>query len=295
VSLHEGLRVAITGARGYLGTVLGSHAARAGAAVVPLAHRAHGAGERVFQLEREPPAGLLEGVDVLLHCAYDLTLRDLDRIRRVNVEGTHRLLDLARTCGVRRTIVLSSMSAYEGTEQLYGRAKLEIEGVAAEADAVTVRPGLVYGPRAGGLVGRLRRLVRLPVVPLITGAAAQFTVHENDFAEVVWALATVPETPGVVVGVANPNPVPFRHLLEALAWEQERAPRFVPVSGGLVQLGLVLAEKAGLPLPIRSDALLGLIRPAGAVPNLEVVSGLGLRLRRFGEPVPATSWMSRVD
>ena len=44
-----------------------------------------------------------------------------------NVFGTRSLLDLAVSSGVRRTIFVSSMSAYAGTRQIYGRVKLASE------------------------------------------------------------------------------------------------------------------------------------------------------------------------
>ncbi|MGO8870853.1 MAG: hypothetical protein ACLQPH_05525 [Acidimicrobiales bacterium] len=53
-----------------------------------------------------------------------------------------------------------------------------------------------------------------------------------------------------------------------------------------MRAGLRLAERLGEPLPFRADSLLGLAHPAPSVPNLEVLDGLGVSLRRFGQPVP---------
>jgi len=286
MTTREFRTVAISGSTGYLGGVLSERAARSGAQVIALTRSPRHPSDRRFQLDAAPEAGLLDGVDLLVHCAYDMTIREREDIWRINVAGTRRLLESAVSAGTGRVLVLSSMSAYEGTTQLYGQAKLQIERDSLEAGAVTVRPGLVYGPRAGGMVGTLRNLVRLPLVPLIAGSAVQFTVHEDDFAEAVWALATSERAPIEPVGVANPTPVPFRHVLERLAWEQDSTPRFIPVSWRLLRAALVLIERSGLPLPVRSDSLLGLVRPAPEVPNVETLSELGIHLRRYGQPVP---------
>ncbi len=88
------------------------------------------------------------------------------------------LFDMAVSSGVRRTITLSSMSAYPGTRQLYGRAKLDVEVPALNRGMVVVRPGLVYGPGWGGMAGTLRRLANLPVLPDFGPRAHQFTVSE---------------------------------------------------------------------------------------------------------------------
>lgn len=178
------------------------------------------------------------------------------------------------------------MSAFEGTAQLYGRAKLEIEAVAKQFGACPVRPGLVYGPRAGGMAGRLHSLARLPVVPLIRGMPYQFTVHEDDLADSIVALASSEREFTEPIGIANPIPVPFRRILEQFAREEGRRCHFIPVDWRLVHYALITAEMLSLPQPVRSDSLLGLIRPAPCVPNLAVLHSLGVRLRRFGQPIP---------
>ena len=103
----------------------------------------------------------------LIHCAYDMTLRQPDQIRQVNVDGSATLLRSAAERGVERIVVLSSMSAYDGTEQLYGRAKLDIERLTLDVGGAAIRPGLVYGPDAGGMAGTLAGLTKLPVVPVL--------------------------------------------------------------------------------------------------------------------------------
>jgi len=249
---------------------------------------------RRFVLGSAIRPGFLESVDLLVHCAYDMALRRREDIWRVNVEGTGILLEAARAAGVGRVIVVSSMSAFEGTTQLYGQAKLEIEMAAHRFGACSVRPGLVYGPRAGGMVGTLRRFIHLPVVPLIGGHSHQFTVHEDDFADAIVALARAQEVPTVPVGIANPIAVPFRHILDRLARDEERRCRFLPVDWRLVQFALSLIEKTPVRLPVRSDSLLGLVHPAPNVPNLAVLQSLGIHLRRFGQPVPPTDSFLRA-
>jgi len=69
---------------------------------------------------------------------------------------------------VESIVVISSLSAFAGCRSLYGKAKLQIESLALSADAVVIRPGLVYGNDSGGMFGRLVRQVRgsrlLPVL-----------------------------------------------------------------------------------------------------------------------------------
>jgi nucleoside-diphosphate-sugar epimerase len=238
--------------------------------------------DRAFTLGPDVDPSGLEGVDVLVHCAYDMKLTKRSDIWERNVFGTIRLLDAARAVGVRRTIAVSSMSAYPGTRQLYGRAKLETELAALGRNQVVLRPGLVYGPGWGGMAGTLRKLSALPVLPDFGTPTHQFTVHEDDLAAAFVAVAATDNPPKVPVGIAFPDPVPFRSLLVALATGQgKQAPRFVPTPGVAVLGALRSAELLGAPLPVRADSLLGLLRPAPFVTNVGVLTDLGVHLRPF--------------
>jgi nucleoside-diphosphate-sugar epimerase len=58
--------------------------------------------------------GLLEGVDVLVHLAFQFDpIRDLDEMRSINVDGTRAVLEAARASSVPRVIYLSSVLAYD--------------------------------------------------------------------------------------------------------------------------------------------------------------------------------------
>jgi nucleoside-diphosphate-sugar epimerase len=227
----------------------------------------------------EPTA--LEGVDVLIHAAYDLGVTSRPDIWRLNVVGTRLLLDAAREANVPRVIVISTMSAYDGTSQLYGRAKLDIERLAFDAGAAVIRPGLVYSAEPSGMAGALQRVTRLPLVPLVAASARQYPVHLDDLMEAVVRLVDAAELPRVPLGIASPTPIPFRDIMRFLATQAGRRPRFVPVPWQPLYWALRAAEIFPLRLPFRADSLLGLVRPAPSVPGIEELAALGVTLRPF--------------
>ena len=178
--------------------------------------------------------------------------------------------------------MLSSMSAYRGTRQIYGRAKLATEVAALSRGMCAVRPGLVYGPGWGGMAGTLRRLAALPVLPDFGPKAHQFTVRESDLAATVLALAQADRLPSLPVGIAHPDPVPFTELLASFASSQGKpSPHFIPTPPMAVYGALRAAELLPVHLPVRADSLLGLVRPAPDVPNLQVLEELGIALKPF--------------
>jgi nucleoside-diphosphate-sugar epimerase len=273
---------AVTGASGYLGGLVARRLESDGWHVVRLVRRPR-SGEESRRYEVAGPHGdhLLAGIDLLVHAAYDFTVTRRADIWRVNVAGTEDLLAAAGRAGVRRVVVFSTMSAYPGTTQLYGQAKLAIEAATAAAGGVAVRPGLVYGDHPGGMAGALRKLTRLPVVPLVAADAHQFPVHEDDLVEAVVALCRNETLPAGPIGVAQPEPISFRALLEAFAAAEGRRCRFLPVPWQLLYGGLRAAELLPITLPFRADSLLGLVRPAPGVPGAEVLAALGVELRPF--------------
>jgi nucleoside-diphosphate-sugar epimerase len=188
--LLPGLTVAVTGATGNVGTALLRALASAGVTEVRgLARRqppdtAPYAGVRWSSADLGEPdsapvlAGFLTGADVVVHLAWALQPgRQPERLRRVNVEGTQRVLDAAAAAGVPHVVHMSSLGVYsagphdrriaedwpaEGMQSShYSRDKVEAEHrvrdfVAAHPD-VTVsvtRPTLVLQPEAGSEIGR---------------------------------------------------------------------------------------------------------------------------------------------
>lgn len=267
--------IAITGASGYLGTLLMRRFASEGWTTIPLVRTPRATSDRQFRLGTPLPAEALADVDVLIHTAYDMAMTTETDIWRVNVEGSRLLLQAASQARVERVIVLSSMSAYTGTTQLYGRAKLEIEDIAQQHEAVVARPGLVIGPGLGGMAGALAKLVALPITPTVRGAGHQFPVTAEDFVDSMHLLATTHLPPSEPVGIASQTSVPFDDLLRSIASAAgTRPPRLVPVPWQMIYGALRLGEAARIKLPFRADSLLGLVRPAPHVPGVSALAAV---------------------
>jgi nucleoside-diphosphate-sugar epimerase len=238
------------------------------------------AGDNAYRwsLGSSAPGEALSGITLLIHCAYDFGQPDPAATWHVNVEGTRLLLQEAAQAGIPRVLSLSSMSAYSGTKQLYGQTKMAIEDITTANGGIAVRPGLVYGLEARGMAGTLMRLTRLPAVPVFRDAR-QFPVHEADFADAILRVAEASEWTPESFGIAQETAVSFTDLLTELARLAGQRCRFVPVPWKSVYYLLRGAEMLRLPLPVRSDSLLGLVRPAPMVPRSTQFPGLLDRLR----------------
>lgn len=274
-------RACITGASGYLGGLLVQRLSSDGYEVVRLERRPRGALSHRFVLGEPIDAAVLANAQVLVHCAYDWSARSPEDIERTNVEGSRQLLDAAISAGVPRLIVLSSMSAYVGTQQRYGRAKLAIEALTLERHGIALRPGLVWGTAPGGMAGTLRKLARLPLIPVPSEGCTQFLVHEEDLATAVSSFASGGLVPDEAIGIAHPAAIPFRTVIAYYAAAQGKGASFLPIPGSLITSAIRCAEDLRVPVPFRSDSMRGLLHPAPFVPGLELLARLGVNLRPF--------------
>jgi nucleoside-diphosphate-sugar epimerase len=272
--------VAITGASGYLGRMIRSAFDAGGWRTIALVRspEPNDPDAIPFTLGDPIDPAVLEGIDALIHCAYDPSLTSRDAIWRVNVNGTEQLLDAALVAGVERSLVVSSTAAYPGTEQLYGRAKLTTEDIASARRAIVIRPGLVFGPHAGGMVGSLSKAMALPFVPLLAGRSHIYALHEGDLAAAVLKLVTMRDPPTTPVVLAHPQPVNVAVLLRSLAAARGSGARLLPVPWQPAYWILRLAEMASVRLPFRADSLWGLAHPPPP-PDLTTTDALGLSFR----------------
>ena len=284
--LRQAPVAAVTGASGYLGSQICDTLESRGWQVVRLARspgRSHG---QVLPYDLATPVTArvreaLRSANALIHAAYDLSLTSPADIWRVNVEGTRRLLEAANEAAVGRIIVLSSMSAFAGTTQLYGWAKLDIEAITTEFGGCAVRPGLVYGDQAGGMAGAMRKLTTLPIVPVIAGGAGVYTVREEDLMRAIALLASATTLEPETISIAHPSRVTLVNLLRAFAAQENRRCRFVPVPWQLVYWLLRSGELMRLRLPFRADSLLGLIHTAPGLAGGDQLARLGVTLHAF--------------
>jgi nucleoside-diphosphate-sugar epimerase len=176
------------------------------------------------------------------------------------VEGSSRLLEVAKANGVGHGVFISSLSCFEDCRSLYGKAKLLIEAEALRLGFGVVRPGLVWGNKPGGMMGSLMRVAATSkAIPLIgDGSFPQYLVHEEDLAHLVFALCQeIP--PPRAISAANGEQNSLRSLLGKIALKHGRSPFFIPVPWQLILAGLKTLELLHLPTPFRSDSLIGFV------------------------------------
>lgn len=220
------MRALVTGAGGFIGRVLCQRLEAEGWRVRALL-RTPGAGPWQESVVTDlavaaPEVAALDGVGVVFHLAartHALTESgDTEALyHALNVEGTRRLLDVARRAGVGRVVFASSVKAMgEGGEACldesaplrpvtpYGRTKLMAEGLVLDAGGAVVRLPLVYGPGdQGNLARMLRAVARGWFPPLPETGNRRSLVHVADAAQALLLAGTKPEAVGEVFLVTD--------------------------------------------------------------------------------------------
>jgi nucleoside-diphosphate-sugar epimerase len=278
------MRAAITGTSGYVGSAIARRFVDARWEVLALSRRAGPTGTKPISFTLGGNAGALpwEGVNAVVHCAYDFRITSWNEIRRVNIAGSINFLQSAKMRGVERGIFISSLSCFEGCRSMYGKAKLEIESAALDLGYTVVRPGLVFGPHAGGTMGALARAAGAsPVLPMIgSGRYPQYLVHEEDLAEFVFELCAGSPVGPHILTAAHPAWVQLKEIIRREAEKSGRRVRFIGIPWPLILGGLRFLEACRLPSPFRSDSLIGIVFQNPA-PDFTLPSGLHPNFRPY--------------
>jgi nucleoside-diphosphate-sugar epimerase len=274
----------LTGANGYLGKHIKQKLLANGWRVSEMTrHELKVSGAVQYRLGEMVNPRQLRGYDALVHCAYDFSKLGWPEIYETNVAGSERLLNAAHEAGITRIVFISTISAFKGCRSLYGKGKLQVEGIAHTLGGWVVRPGLAYGDHPGGMFGRLVASVQRSRIVVVPGTGMQrlYLAHVADIAEAVLKCIGSEKQPnGIPVTVAHERPWTLRAILEAIARDLRTQIIIAPVPWRLLLVGLYIAEFFKIPLGIRSDSLISLIHQNPS-PVLNAFEALGVKCKPF--------------
>ena len=229
-STERSLHLLVTGATGYIGRVLVDLALRDGHKVTVLAREPQTprAGMRSYSwsLGQDVPDIAwckdkdFPAVDSVIHLAHDWTNRMGEGATQggLNFESTQNLAATAQRLGVRRFVFVSSVSAREDAQNVYGRVKWQIEQSLQIPGQVSARVGLVYGGALRAQYALMHKISSLsPILPMVSPGALVQPIHVNEVSKGLIALAgnNIDGWRGLAGGV----PITFGDALRTIARE----------------------------------------------------------------------------
>lgn len=207
----------------------------------------------------------LQNVDCVFHLAarvhvmHDTAADPLAEFRRINVDGTRRLLDACAASGVRRFVFVSSIKVNgEGTTKSspydekrvpqpvdpYGISKWEAEQLVSQFAAaqgmefVIVRPPMMYGPGVKANFLSLMRWVDHGVpLPLRNARNARSLLGVRNLADFLVRCADHPQAAGETFLLSDNDDLSTPELIRRLAHALGTAPRLLPAPESLLRMG----------------------------------------------------------
>jgi uncharacterized protein YbjT (DUF2867 family) len=150
----------------------------------------------------------------------------------VHVEAARRVAAQARRAGVERLAHVSGIGADAASPSRYirkrGEGELAVRG--AFADAVLIRPAVMFGPDDAFLTSILDLLGRLPIYPLFgRGRTRLQPAYVEDVAEAIARALQRTETPAAAFECAGPRVYTYEELVRAIAHEAKLRRALIPI------------------------------------------------------------------
>jgi uncharacterized protein YbjT (DUF2867 family) len=150
----------------------------------------------------------------------------------VHVKSAQRVAAQARRAGVERLVHVSGIGADAASQSRYIRMRGEGELAvrAAFADALFVRPAVMFGPDDAFLTTILKLLRQLPIYPMFgRGLTRLQPAYVEDVAEAIGRIMQRAETPSMIFELGGPRVYSYEEFLRAVAHQAGLAPLLIPI------------------------------------------------------------------
>jgi nucleoside-diphosphate-sugar epimerase len=278
------MRVAVTGATGFIGCNLAKFLADAGHEVVATGRasnpaelaRAKDLGERGVRIEEGSllNAGFTDkvvaGCEVVIHLAaaqHEGNVPD-SYFREVNVDATRRLIKSAIAAGVRRLVYGSTIGVYGSAatgelsetsparpENIYAVTKLEAEQVilehAAQLETCIARISETYGPGDFRLLKLFRAIDRGVFVMIGPGTNVRQVIYVDDLVKSLWVTAEHPASVGQIFVLSGSHVMDTNSMVSKIAAALRRRPPRIHVPIWPFRAAAIMFENTFCPLGLQ--------------------------------------------
>jgi NADH dehydrogenase len=296
--------VAVFGGTGFLGRRVVRHLRKRGLSV-RIASRHPERGDGLFVLD-DPHLQLVEAdihdeqsVTQALAGAYGAVNavslyieHGTETFHSLHVECAQRLATQAREAGVERLVHVSGIGADAASSSLYVRKRGEGELAvrAAFADALLIRPAVMFGPDDSFLTLIITLLERLPIYPMFgRGLTRLQPAYVEDVAEAITRALQRTEKHPITFECGGPRVYSYEELLKAVAHEASLKPKLIPIPFAAWQVLAWFAEMLPSPPITRNQVELMQIDNV-ASPDMPGFGEFGISPLSIEEILPEILW-----
>jgi hypothetical protein len=260
----------ITGANSVIGRGLTTAALSAGHTVRGFVRNPGSVDELKFELGRPLDESALQGLDAMIHLAWDRSRPDSQSLQR-NLEGSYLLAEQCNNAGI-YPLLLSTMSVYSQGQSDYGRAKSELEETFVGNGGSFVRAGLVWGGELTPIVKTVVRLAQLPLFCVhLSPNPALYHSEQSSLCEQIIQMCQFRQTISTGADAVSSEPISLMEMQHAVGGSGMRLHIRVRTKL-LVSAGGIL-ERLSVPLPFRVDSLASVALQESGGETVSGVSG----------------------
>ena len=158
--------------------------------------------------------------------------RGQETFQSVHVEAAQHVAVQSHRAGVARLVHVSGIGADAASPSRYIRKRGEGELAvrAAFADALLVRPAVMFGPDDAFLTTILRLLRQVPIYPMLGRSRTRLQpAYVEDVAEAIVRLIQRAETRSTIFEFGGPRVYSYERLLRTVAHQADLAPLLIPI------------------------------------------------------------------
>jgi NADH dehydrogenase len=235
------------------------------------------AGVEVVEGDILDPASLqtaMQGVDTVLDFAAATAnfKNKANLYQRVNVDGTHNVVQAAEAAGVKRLVFGSGLGTVEGKAGSYMRTRWESEQAVRQSklDWTILQPSIMFGKGAEFFEAQARIIKMAPFAPVIGNGKTRFQpVYVKDFARC--SILSINDTTktGKLIPLGGPEYFTYKELISLICRTigKKRLRFYLPLGIAHIQAALFNL----LPKPPLTPATLELFDFDNVTPNPQVI------------------------
>ena len=158
--------------------------------------------------------------------------QERETFHSIHVESAQQVATQAQRAGVKRLIHISGIGTDPRSQSLYIRKRGEGELAVREAfaDAILIRPAVMFGLDDAFLTTILKLLDRLPVYPMFgNGVTKLQPAYVEDVAEAIVRALQRTDMHATTFEFGGPRVYSYEELLKAVAREASLKPRLIPI------------------------------------------------------------------
>jgi uncharacterized protein YbjT (DUF2867 family) len=296
--------VAVFGGTGFLGRRVVRHLRKRGFSV-RIASRHPNRGYAMFALDdpelqsveadihdEQSVARVLTGAYGVVNAVSLYTEHGTETFHSLHVECAQRLATQACQAGVERLVHVSGIGADAASPSLYVRKRGEGELAvqAAFADALLIRPAVMFGPDDSFITTIITLLERLPIYPMFgRGLTRLQPAYVEDVAEAITRALQRTEKHPITFECGGPRIYSYEELIKTIAHEASLRPTLISIPFVSWHLLAWFAEMLPSPPITRNQVELMQIDNV-ASPEMPGFGELGISPHSIEEILPEILW-----